>query len=213
MRVPGRGRGDGLRVLQRSGDGLRADQGIGAEAGEGIGVVRGGKHQAFLNMADPCFEICEGTEHRCDGWRGSEEHREHGGVIGFQFGGEGTDGSVAHGEVKGFRRRSLQPSLRVICWKIERIQAGTRVRSSVSCCFAEGSRRWRRCCSSPMTRTIAVGSTPGTCRSGPESYVQPGEQFSFPTGAKESAGIWCPYGSRVGGEWSKDEAQGPEFLP
>jgi len=39
----GAGRGDGLRVLQSSGDGLRADQGIGAEAVEVIGAVHGEK--------------------------------------------------------------------------------------------------------------------------------------------------------------------------
>jgi hypothetical protein len=36
-----RGRGIGLRVFQRSGNGLPTDQGIGAEAGEVLGVVHG----------------------------------------------------------------------------------------------------------------------------------------------------------------------------
>jgi hypothetical protein len=62
----------------------------------------GKKDHRVSNQADPCFEICEGIQHRCDGWRSREEHRDHGVVIGFQFGGEGTDGSVADGEVKGF---------------------------------------------------------------------------------------------------------------
>jgi hypothetical protein len=69
---------------------------------EVIGAVHGRKDQAVSNQADPCFDICEGIQHRCDGWRSREEHRDHGVVIGFQFGGEGPDGSVADGEVKGF---------------------------------------------------------------------------------------------------------------
>jgi hypothetical protein len=88
--------------FQSCGDGLPADQWIGAEAVEVIGAVHGRKDQAVSNQADPCFDICEGIQHRCDGWRSREEHRDHGVVIGFQFGGEGPDGSVADGEVKGF---------------------------------------------------------------------------------------------------------------
>ena len=71
--------------FQSGGDGLPADQRIGAEAVEVIGAVHGGKDQTVSNQADPCFEICEGIQHRCDGWRSCEEHREHGVVIGFQL--------------------------------------------------------------------------------------------------------------------------------
>ena len=52
---------------------------------EVIGAVHGGKDSTVSNQVDPCFEICEGIQHRCDGWRSREEHREHGVVIGFQL--------------------------------------------------------------------------------------------------------------------------------